>query len=96
MPDVIAATMAVVCASAAEVALRSDVVFFIVPDTPDVEGVLFSDAGVSTRLKAGEMGKIVVDISSISPKATKAFASRIGALGADDVASRELGSRPLR
>jgi len=68
----------VACATAADVAQRADVVFVMVPDTPDVEKVLFGDGGVAGGLSKG---KTVVDMSSISPLATKAFATKINALG---------------
>ena len=54
----------------------------MVPDTPDVEKVLFGAGGVAAGLA---QGKTVVDMSSISPLATKAFAARIAALGCDYV-----------
>jgi 2-hydroxy-3-oxopropionate reductase len=66
------------CASASEVAKRAHVVFMMLPDTPDVERVLFGKDGVSAGLT---QGKTVVDMSSISPVQTKAFAQRINALG---------------
>ena len=66
------------CDSQREVAERSEVVFLMVPDTPQVEEVLFADDGVAAGLAPG---KTVVDMSSISPLATKDFARRIGALG---------------
>jgi 2-hydroxy-3-oxopropionate reductase len=69
---------AMVCASATEVAQRADIVFLMVPDTPDVEEVLFGERGVAVGLTEG---KTVVDCSSIDPIATKAFAKRIEALG---------------
>ena len=75
---------ATICASAAEVTRQADVVFIMVPDTPDVEKVLFGapgTEGVADGLK-GSSGKIVVDCSSIDPIATKDFARRIVALGA--------------
>ena len=75
---------ATICASAAEVTRQSDIVFIMVPDTPDVEKVLFGapgSEGVAAGLK-GASGKIVVDCSSIDPIATKDFARRITALGA--------------
>ena len=75
---------ATICASAAEVTRQSDIIFIMVPDTPDVEKVLFGDTGgdgVADGLK-GSIGKIVVDCSSIDPIATKGFARRIVALGA--------------
>ncbi|MCP5298267.1 MAG: 2-hydroxy-3-oxopropionate reductase [Chromatiaceae bacterium] len=68
----------IACADGREVASQADVVFVMVPDTPHVEAVLFDDNGVAAGLSAG---KTVVDMSSISPLATKGFAQRIGALG---------------
>jgi 2-hydroxy-3-oxopropionate reductase len=66
------------CASPGEVAASADIVFLMVPDTPHVESVLFGTDGVASRL---EKGKIVVDMSSISPIATKEFAARINERG---------------
>lgn len=74
---------ATICASAAEVARQADIIFIMVPDTPDVEKVLFGEPGthgVAEGLKDSR-GKIVVDCSSIDPIATKGFAKRILALG---------------
>ena len=85
IPESVAATTAIPCADAREVTRRSDVVFLMVPDTPDVETVLFGASGVATGLDAVGQRKIVVDMSSISPIATKAFAKKINALGADYV-----------
>src|SRR5512133_1651722 len=58
---------ATVCTSGAEVAKRADVIIVMVPDTPHVEAVLFEENGVAQGLTPG---KIVVDMSSISPIAT--------------------------
>jgi 2-hydroxy-3-oxopropionate reductase len=69
---------ATVCNSAAEVTKQADVVFVMVPDTPDVEKVLFGENGVACALTKG---KTVVDCSSIDPIATKGFAKRIEELG---------------
>jgi 2-hydroxy-3-oxopropionate reductase len=66
--------------SSAAVAGASEVVITIVPDTPDVEQVLFGDKGVAQGLSAGT---IVVDMSSISPIETKEFAKRINDLGCE-------------
>lgn len=63
---------------AAAVARAADVVFLMLPDTPDVEKVLFGPGGVAEGVGAG---KTIVDMSSISPMATKDFAQRIEALG---------------
>jgi 2-hydroxy-3-oxopropionate reductase len=68
---------ATVCATNADVARAADVIFLMLPDTPDVETVLFGKDGVAEGLSAG---KIVVDMSSISPMETKAFAQKINAL----------------
>ena len=84
VPASVAASSATQCASAAEVARHADIVFTMVPDTPDVESVLFGERGVAAGLQ-GSSAKIVVDMSSISPIATKAFALKINALGADYV-----------
>jgi 2-hydroxy-3-oxopropionate reductase len=82
------------CGSGAEVARAADIIFTIVPDTPDVEKVLFGANGVAGGLTAG---KTVVDMSSISPIATKEFAQRIAALGCDyldaPVSGGELGAK---
>jgi 2-hydroxy-3-oxopropionate reductase len=68
----------VACGSGAEVAQRSEVVITMVPDTPHVADALFGAGGVAEGLSPG---KIVVDMSSISPAETKRFAQRIEALG---------------
>ena len=82
------------CASAKEVAQKTDIVITMVPDTPDVERVLFGKDGVAEGLSAG---KIVVDMSSISPIDTKLFAERIRKTGADyvdaPVSGGEVGAR---
>lgn len=74
----IAESTATQCTSARGVAERADIVFTMLPDTPDVERVLFGEHGVGAGLSPG---KVVVDMSSISPIATKDFAQRITALG---------------
>ncbi|AJQ93903.1 2-hydroxy-3-oxopropionate reductase [Gynuella sunshinyii] len=66
------------CACGREVAEKADVIFIMVPDTPHVEAVLFAAGGVTEGLSAG---KIVVDMSSISPLATKEFARKVNDLG---------------
>ncbi|MBW2705977.1 MAG: 2-hydroxy-3-oxopropionate reductase [Deltaproteobacteria bacterium] len=66
-----------VMSSAKEAAEKGDVIIVMVPDTPDVETVLFGANGVADGLSAG---KIVIDMSSISPVETKQFAEKINAL----------------
>ena len=82
------------CASAKEVAQKADVIITMVPDTADVEKALFAKDGVAEGLSAG---KIVVDMSSISPIETKAFAERIRKSGADyidaPVSGGEVGAK---
>ena len=65
------------CKSSKEVAQKSDIIFIMVQDTPDVEAVLFGKDGVAEGLKANS---IVVDMSSISPIATKEFAKKLGGM----------------
>jgi len=67
-----------VVSSAREAAETGEVIIVMVPDTPDVETVLFGENGVAEGLSAG---KIVIDMSSISPVETKQFAEKINALG---------------
>ena len=64
--------------SAAAVAAASDVVISIVSDTPDVEAVLFGERGVAAGAKPGSL---VVDMSTISPSATREFAARLADQG---------------
>ena len=84
----------VVCKSGKEVAEQSDVVIMMVPDTPHVQAVLFGANGVAEGLSKG---RIVVDMSSISPLATKEFAKKINARGADyldaPVSGGEIGAK---
>ena len=82
VPQELTAAGGKACASAKEVAQKADIIITMVPDTPDVDKVLFGKDGVAEGLSAG---KIVVDMSSISPIETKAFAGRIRKTGADYV-----------
>jgi len=68
------------CASGREVAQNADIIFVMVPDTPHVEDALFSDEGIAAGLSPS---KVVVDMSSVSPIATKRFAERINDLGCE-------------
>ena len=85
---------ATACASGAEVAKNADIIITMVPDTPHVEAVLFGENGVAAGLS---QGKIVVDMSSISPIATKDFAKRINDLGCEymdaPVSGGEVGAK---
>ncbi|WP_322400890.1 2-hydroxy-3-oxopropionate reductase [Massilia luteola] len=93
-PSALVEAGARVCLNGAEVASQSDIVFIMVPDTPQVDEVLFGKDGVASALTAG---KIVVDMSSISPVATKDFAKRVNALGCEyldaPVSGGEVGAK---
>ncbi len=82
------------CDSPKAVAQHADVIILMVPDTPDVEKVLFGANGVSAGLGKG---KLVIDMSSISPIATKDFARRIAELDCDyldaPVSGGEVGAK---
>jgi len=82
------------CLSCKDVALRADIVILMVPDTPNVANALFAEDGVAAGLSPG---KIVVDMSSISPIETKEFAKKIEALGCDyldaPVSGGEVGAK---
>ena len=97
VPRPIVDSPAKVCAHAREVAERAQIVITMVPDTPDVAAALFGDDGVAAGLASNAKGKVVIDMSSISPVETKAFAKRIEALGADyldaPVSGGDVGAR---
>lgn len=74
----LAAKGAHACASCKDVAEKSQIVFIMVPDTADVERVLFGKDGLIEGLHQGDT---VVDMSTISPVATWDFAHRLGEKG---------------
>ncbi len=90
----IAHSKAIACANGKEVAQQADVIILMVPDTPDVDAVLFDADGVAEGLSKG---KLVIDMSSISPIETKRFSERIAALGCDyidaPVSGGEVGAK---
>ena len=94
VPEALVSSAAMQCASPQEVASKADIIFVMVPDTPDVEKVLFGDKGIAAGLSKG---KVVVDMSSISPIATKEFAQKINALSCDyldaPVSGGEVGAK---
>ena len=97
IPQDLLAAGATACTSPAAVAQAADIIFTMVPDTPDVDKVLFGADGVASGLGQNGKGKVVVDMSSIDPIATKAFAAKINALGADyldaPVSGGEVGAK---
>src|SRR2546425_462581 len=94
VPQPLTAAGGVACANAREVAQKADVVIIMVPDTPDVASVLFGAGGVVEGLSPG---KVVVDMSSISPIETKTFAARIAKQGCEyldaPVSGGEVGAK---
>ena len=92
VPD--ALKTATACATNADVARAADVVILMLPDTPDVEAVLFGEDGVAAGLTKG---KLVIDMSSIAPIETKRFAKKINELGCDyldaPVSGGEVGAK---
>eukprot|EP01036_Dinobryon_divergens_P053722 gene53722-71799_t len=82
VPAALTEAGAVACATATEVAQQAEVIFLMLPDTPDVQKVLFAEGGVAAGLSAG---KVVVDMSSISPIETQAFGQQIAERGCDYV-----------
>jgi 2-hydroxy-3-oxopropionate reductase len=93
-PKAITDAGAKICTTGSVVAKNSDIIIIMVPDTPDVEKVLFGKDGVASGLAKG---KIVVDMSSISPIATKDFAARVNVAGAEyldaPVSGGEVGAK---
>jgi len=83
-----------IVADATAVAKAAEIIIIMVPDTPDVERVLFGANGVAAGLSAG---KLVIDMSSISPTATRDFAAKVNALGGDyidaPVSGGEIGAK---
>jgi len=62
------------CASIAEAAAQADIIIIMVSDTADVEQVLFDDKGV---IHGAQPGSVVVDMSTISPTATRHMARKL-------------------
>jgi 2-hydroxy-3-oxopropionate reductase len=94
VPQALQDAGAVACKTPADVAKQTDVIFTMVPDTPDVQKVLFGENGVAFALSKG---KTVIDMSSISPIETKEFAAKVEAAGADwldaPVSGGEVGAK---
>jgi 2-hydroxy-3-oxopropionate reductase len=80
VPEDVRAAGATVCDTLKALAERAEIVVLMVPDTPDVKAVLFDPDGVAAGLTPG---KLVVDMSSISPIETKLFAAEINKRGCD-------------
>ncbi|SRR6266542_2553098 len=94
IPQALVDAGGIACESSRQVAQKADIIITMVPDTPHVETALFAENGVASGLGKG---KIVVDMSSISPIATKTFAQKINALGCEyldaPVSGGEVGAK---
>ena len=94
VPAELTAAGGTACDSPKTVGQKADIVIIMVPDTPDVEKVLFGANRVAEGLTKG---KLVIDMSSISPIATKEYAKRINTLGCDyldaPVSGGEVGAK---
>ena len=94
VPEELTAAGGVTCTNAKDVARSSEIIIIMVPDTPDVEEVLFGATGVAEGLSND---KVVVDMSSISPLETKKFAARINEAGCQyldaPVSGGEIGAK---
>ena len=94
VPEELIGKQGTVLDSPREVSKATDFIITMVPDTHHVEDVLFSETGVATGLSRG---KTVIDMSSISPTATKAFAERINIMECDyldaPVSGGEVGAK---
>jgi 2-hydroxy-3-oxopropionate reductase len=74
---------AVGCSNPAQAARQAEVVFTMVSDTPDVEQVILGTGDDDGVLAGVAAGALVVDMSTISPSATRVLAARIGEQGAE-------------
>jgi len=94
VPQELTAAGGIACDSAKQVTQRTDIIILMLPDTPDVEKVLFGNNGVAEGLSRG---KTVIDMSSISPMETKQYAKRINGLGCEyidaPVSGGEVGAK---
>ena len=94
VPDELISAGVVPCQSLEEVARRSQVVILMVPDTKDVEAILFEAGGLASAL---DPGKMVIDMSSISAVATRKFGQAIEQAGSAfvdaPVSGGEIGAR---
>ncbi len=76
--DVLVEAGAVACSSVADVAAQAEIIFIMVSDTPDVEEIILGKHGLIQRLKAGQ---VIVDMSTISPVATRRIAQELATRG---------------
>ena len=77
--------------SPAAAAEGADALVTILPDSPEVEGVLFGDSGAAAAL---ERGALVIDMSTIAPSAARRIGERLGGEGLEFLEAPVSGSRP--
>ena len=78
-PDLLAKGLHI-CDNPSEVAANAEVIITMLPDTEDVEKVLMGSKGVLKQIKPG---KIIIDMSSISPSETRNFAYQANEVGCE-------------
>ena len=78
MMDPLVSMGATACENPQAVAAQSDIIFTIVSDTPDVEQVILGEQGV---IQGAQAGSVVVDMSTISPSATRHMAELLAKKG---------------
>ncbi len=89
VPNDLSAYGGITCTTPSEVAQQAEIIITMLPDTPDVETVLFDKNGIADGLQTNtdylQTRRTIIDMSTISPLATREFATRINKLGHDYV-----------
>lgn len=98
VPDELTALGGIACPTPKTVAEQADIIILMLPDTPDVEKVLFAENGVVQGLPADPArSKIIIDMSTISPIKTRDFVRKINRFGHDyadaPVSGGDIGAR---
>ncbi|MCC6917038.1 2-hydroxy-3-oxopropionate reductase [Nitrosomonas sp.] len=98
VPDELTSLGGVACPAPGDVAERADIIILMLPDTPDVEKVLFAENGVISGLSTNPaQSKIIIDMSTISPVRTRDFVTRIRQIGHEyadaPVSGGDIGAR---
>src|SRR5436853_977389 len=75
----------------AEAAGAADIAITMLPDSPEVEAVLFGEDGAAEGMSEG---KLAIDMSTIAPTASRAIGERLAAGGIDFLDAPVTGSRP--
>jgi len=78
--DVLVEAGATACATSWDVAANAEIIFLMVSDTPDVEALILGEKGLIHRVRPGQ---VIVDMSTISPAATRHFAAELENRGVD-------------